>query len=90
MTFLVSDFIKLFSFFFFLISLKSQIVGLSFTYGVFCSLAICACTLIFFVPETRSKNLPDTLNDCLKKKETGDEKEKEKLTEELDKKSTSV
>ena len=56
-------------------------MGLPFTYGLFTTLAICSFTAIFFIPETRKREIPDTIDDCLKQFEEGDKKEKKKLTE---------
>lgn len=57
-------------------------MGRSFTYGLFTVLALCSFSAIFFIPETRGREIPDTFADCLKRteEEKGNKKEKKKLT----------
>ena len=68
-------------------------MGKSFTYGLFTVLALCSFSAIFFIPETRGKEIPDTFADCLKRteEEKGNKKEKKKLTaEKKDEEENSV
>ena len=64
----------------------SNLMGLPFTFGLFTVLALCSFTAIFFIPETRGKEIPDTITDCIKRnnEEKGNKKEKKKLTEDED------
>jgi len=77
----------------------SNIYGRSVTFGLFTTLALCSFTAIFFIPETRGLEIPDTIADCLKrgkkvkgkKDEKSDKKETLKLTgEENEEHNTTV
>ena len=42
-------------------------MGKSFLYTAFTVLAVSSCSAIFFIPETKGKEIPDTIADCLKR-----------------------
>ena len=42
-------------------------MGKSFLYSLFTVLAVSSCTAILFVSETKGKEIPDTIADCLER-----------------------
>lgn len=42
-------------------------MGRSSLYTIFVVFAISACSAVFFVPETKGKEIPDTIAECLKR-----------------------
>ena len=51
-------------------------MGKTFVYILFTMLAVCSCTAVCFVPETKGKEIPDTIADCLKRGGTKANKER--------------
>lgn len=55
-------------------------MGKTFLYTVFTVLAVSACTAISFIPETKGKEIPDTIADCLKRDRDGKKSNKKRST----------